>query len=522
MNGSISKEFSGRFAGALYVASAALLLGFTAVPAFDTIDRELTRKASFGILLLGLAATVFPWARVPRRLQLSLPLYAVVLAVFLPGMINADPTLGYPFLFLVFVWLAVSTNYAYVLGSFALSSALVATAMGFENSIEGDQILVAVDTLFVALVVGLVLAFTMQRLQRARGMAKAQRKAMEVLIAAVEELATELTTDGVGSHVAQYAADLLGARWARVVLLDAEAEVLLRYDCGDCPDGHGAWEMPTVVWEDVRRGATLVTAATEPDCWGNVEGVGSVLWAPLRGTGDPLGVVAIGLEQQPVDVGDFARSTIRALASQGALAFERVRLTLSLLDQTMRDELTGVGNRRHAMGLLSRVSEDDGVMVLDLDHFKEVNDTLGHDRGDELLVQLAGYLGEALRDQDAVARYGGDEFLAILWGVGDKADEVTQRLVEGWRRRTPMASLSVGVAVHESECSANETFQRADMALYEAKHRGRDRGVVFSPGVVPVNSCSAPVPEGRLPNLDASAIEVTEREVHDGYRASRA
>ncbi len=522
MNGSISKEFSGRFAGSLYVASATLLLGFTAVPAFDTIDRELTRRAAFGILLLGLVATVFPWRRVPRWMQLTLPLYAVVLAVFLPGMINADPTLGYPFLFLVFVWLSVSTNYAFVLGFFALSSVLVATAMGFESAIDGDEILVGIATLFVALVVGLVLAFTMQRLRGARERARAQRKAMEVLITAVEDLATELTTDGVGSQVAQYAADLLGARWATVVLLDAEAEVLVRYDCGDRSDGQGgAWEMPTMVWEEVRRGATLVTSPTDPACWANVEGVGSVLWAPLRGTGDPLGVVAMGMVEQPGDVGDFARSTIRALASQGALAFERVRLTLSLLDQTMRDELTGVGNRRHAMGLLSRVGEDDGVMVLDLDHFKEVNDTLGHDRGDELLVQLASYLSEALRDQDAVARYGGDEFLAVLWGVGAKADEVTQRLVEGWRRRMPMASLSVGVAVHESALSANETFQRADTALYEAKRRGRDRGVVFAPGIVPADSCDAPS-EGRPSNLDESASGVTEIDVHDGFRVSRA
>ena len=516
MNTSISKEFSGRFAGSLYVAASLLLLAYTLVPAFDTIDRAMTRQASFSVLCAGGLALIFPWRRVPRWMQIALPLYAVVLAIFLPGMINADPTLGYPFLLLVFVWLAVTTNYLFVVGFFAFSSGVMALGMSVESSVDGDQVLVAVDTLFVALIVGLVLAFTMQKLQRAQVRARAQRRGLEVLLTAVENLATELTTDGVGSQVARYAHDLTGAVWSSVVLLDAEAEVMVRYHCGDVGDPEdGAWEMPISVWGEVRRGGVLVTPPREPDCWMNVEGVGSVLWVPLRGANECLGVVALALAEVPDQVGVFAKSTIRALASQGALAFERVHLTLSLLDQSLRDELTGVGNRRHAMALLARVGEGDGVMVLDLDHFKDVNDSFGHDRGDDLLVQLAAYLGEALRDQDAVARYGGDEFLAILWGVGEKADEVTQRLVEGWRRRTPAASLSVGVAVHESGCSANATFQRADAALYGAKHRGRDQGVVFRP--------DDPVPSGgRALGGGAPFLAATEVDVDDGSRVSPA
>lgn len=485
MNTSISKEFSGRFAGALYVAAASLLLVYTFVPAFDTIDKSLTRQAALTILVAGLGAIAFPWGRIPRWIQLSLPLYAVILAIFVPGMIDADPALGYPFLLLIFVWVAINGNWGLVLSFFILTSGVMALAMGLESSIGEDQLLIAIDTMFVGLIVGLTLSFTMTKLQRARVRAKAQRNALETLIVAVEELATELSVDGVGTHISDYACNLMGAIWSTVVVLDAELEVMIRYNSGPVKTMPAeSWQMPISVWEEIRRGGVLVTTPHEPPCWtdADMEGVGSVLWVPLRGANEPLGAIAIGLKEKPAEVGPFIQSTARGLASQGALAFERVRLTLSLLDQSMRDELTGVGNRRHAMALLSRVAVGDGVMVLDLDHFKEVNDSFGHDRGDELLGQLAAYLGEALRDQDAVARYGGDEFLAILWGVGDKAEEVTQRLVDGWRGLAPMASLSVGVAVHEVKDTTNATFQRADAALYEAKHRGRDQGVVLSAG----------------------------------------
>lgn len=481
MNTSISKEFTGRFAGFLYVTASLTLLIYTMVPAFDTIDRGLTRQAGAAILLSGVAAVFFPWRRIPRWVQLALPLYALVLAVFLPGAINADPTLGYPFLLLVFVWTAVATDIWVVVAGFVLSVVTVVIGMSVEHTPDSDQILTAFNTLFVGLIVGLVLAYTMGRLQRSQTRAKSQRKALEVLIAAVEQLAIELTGDGVGNQVARYAYELTGATWSAVMLLDAEGEVVKHYGSGVSLSPEEAPQMPVSVWTELRRGVLMITATDELEQRTCLDDVRSVLWAPLRGANESMGVVAIGLREKPDEVIDFKRFMMRALASQGGLAFERVHLTLSLLDQSLRDELTGVGNRRHAMALLARVSDGDGVVVLDLDHFKEVNDSFGHDRGDELLTELAGYLGEALRDQDAIARYGGDEFLAILWGVGEKAEEVTHRLVEGWRQRNPSASLSVGVAVHHHAQPANVTFQHADAALYRAKDLGRDQGVVFRP-----------------------------------------
>ena len=488
MNRSISKEFSGRFAGCLYISAGSLLLLYAFIPAFDTVNQALLRRASLAILAVGFLATVFPWRIIPRWIQLSLPLYALVLAVFVPGMVEADPTLGYPFLLLVFVWIAICGNWALVSIFFAVASLSIGLAMGFEDAIDGDQVLIAIDTLFVALVVGLVLSFTMTKLAKAQTRAKSQRVALEVLVMAVEDLAQQVTVESVGAKVGEYAKILTGGLWSSVVLLDVETEVVARFHNGPVDDGPvqdgvvEQWQMPISVWEEISNGAICITGPDEPACWENTQGVGSVIWVPLRSAGSSIGVIAIALKAPPDEVETFVKSISRGLASQAALAFERVHLTLSLLDQSMRDELTGTGNRRHAMALLSRVGPGDGVMVLDLDFFKEVNDSFGHDRGDELLRQLSTYLTETLRDQDAVARYGGDEFLAILWGVDSKAEEVVQRLMEGWRALNPATSMSVGVAIHSSEVSANVTFQHADSALYEAKNRGRDQGVVSRDG----------------------------------------
>ena len=129
------------------------------------------------------------------------------------------------------------------------------------------------------------------------------------------------------------------------------------------------------------------------------------------------------------------------------------------------------------MALLARIKPGDAVVMLDIDHFKEVNDSFGHQSGDELLKQLADYLAGSLRGRDTVARFGGDEFIIVLHEIGNKIDEVTLRLLQGWRALMPSASISIGVALHESGNTPQMTLTNADMALYRAKSGGRDQSV---------------------------------------------
>jgi len=162
-----------------------------------------------------------------------------------------------------------------------------------------------------------------------------------------------------------------------------------------------------------------------------------------------------------------------------------------------------VGNRRHGNAVLARLQVGDAVAMLDLDHFKEVNDTLGHAQGDQVLKALAEYLRSQLRDEDHLARYGGEEFLLILHRSGPEAVQTIERLREGWNETGPATGFTTGVAVHRMGVLPTHTLENADHALYEAKKAGRDRTALYggTPGSIPNNAArpmlEAPVAEAR-------------------------
>ncbi len=158
------------------------------------------------------------------------------------------------------------------------------------------------------------------------------------------------------------------------------------------------------------------------------------------------------------------------------------------------DPLTGLLNRRayerrleEHLALGERYGHEGAVLVLDLDDFKQVNDTLGHSAGDELIVRVAGALTGRLRESDTLARLGGDEF-AILLPTGDRenAERVARSLLEtvrreraargpGGRERPVSASIGIAPLEGDSAAGAEEALINADLAMYDAKEAGRDR-----------------------------------------------
>jgi diguanylate cyclase (GGDEF)-like protein len=151
------------------------------------------------------------------------------------------------------------------------------------------------------------------------------------------------------------------------------------------------------------------------------------------------------------------------------------RATAALAAAMVTDELTGLGNRRKGELLLESLTAGDALMLLDLDRFKAVNDTFGHAEGDRLLAFLGEFLRGALHDNEEVFRYGGDELVIIQRADGAAPLDVAERLLHGWRLLNPMATLSIGIAVHQEGRSLAQTFGEADSALYQAKKSGRDR-----------------------------------------------
>jgi diguanylate cyclase (GGDEF)-like protein/PAS domain S-box-containing protein len=163
------------------------------------------------------------------------------------------------------------------------------------------------------------------------------------------------------------------------------------------------------------------------------------------------------------------------------------------------DPLTGLENR-HALGMrleqqlaqARRTRQPLAVLFIDLDHFKKINDSLGHQAGDELLMGAAARMKDLLRDVDTLARLGGDEFIIVLGGPlsPDRVSAVAMRLVESLRQpyrlagTTAHSGASVGVALFPDDGRDADTLLRhADMAMYAAKHEGRGNFQFFSPAM---------------------------------------
>jgi diguanylate cyclase (GGDEF)-like protein len=148
----------------------------------------------------------------------------------------------------------------------------------------------------------------------------------------------------------------------------------------------------------------------------------------------------------------------------------------------LTDDLTGVGNRRFANVVLDELGDGDALAILDLDHFKRINDDLGHQAGDEVLRDLGHYLRNAVRGRDRVARYGGEEFIIVLRDPSTSAPATIARVLTGWQATRPLTTLSAGLATHRSSQPPGATFANADGALYDAKQAGRDQLVVHQTG----------------------------------------
>jgi diguanylate cyclase (GGDEF)-like protein len=151
------------------------------------------------------------------------------------------------------------------------------------------------------------------------------------------------------------------------------------------------------------------------------------------------------------------------------------RAASALAAAMVTDELTGLGNRRKGDQLLGSIAPGDALLILDLDRFKSVNDTLGHAEGDSVLARLGQYLRGALGADGEVARYGGDEVIIVHRAGGPPAVALAERLLHGWRLLNPGITFSVGVSLHLAGAPPTETFGKADAALYEAKRAGRNR-----------------------------------------------
>ncbi|MDO8778012.1 MAG: diguanylate cyclase [Burkholderiaceae bacterium] len=217
---------------------------------------------------------------------------------------------------------------------------------------------------------------------------------------------------------------------------------------------------------------------------------------PIHMNDRPLGVLQVRVDAALPSHEVVAMKTFAARVSESIkLALSHLELEDELRTQALRDALTGLFNRRYLDDVLARELERcrrQGktltVAMLDLDHFKRVNDTFGHEAGDAVLRSLGQLLLHWSRASDLACRYGGEEFTLIL--QGSTPDDLSERLedlllrvaqmqIEHEGRLLPPITVSIGVAQATPDVpNATELLSRADGALYQAKQQGRNRVVV--------------------------------------------
>jgi diguanylate cyclase (GGDEF)-like protein len=217
--------------------------------------------------------------------------------------------------------------------------------------------------------------------------------------------------------------------------------------------------------------------------------VAAVPLGAAEGERDPRGIITVARRGRPINEDD--REVLRSLAAQATLALENVDLHYQVQRQAVTDELTALANHRRFQELLAtemeqvrRYNYSVGLIMLDVDNFKTVNDTYGHPQGDIVLAEVARVVRESSREADAPARYGGEEMAVILPHTDlEGAYAIAERVriaVEGLAiprldgRGVLRVTASLGVAASGSG-SKDALIATADSALYVAKRQGKNR-----------------------------------------------
>ena len=204
----------------------------------------------------------------------------------------------------------------------------------------------------------------------------------------------------------------------------------------------------------------------------------SLLYQPLLRGDQPLGVLVVAWPG-PVRI-DGPRATVVALlAYEAAVVIDRADAIDVLAGQAQTDALTGLPNRRAWDERIEQAVAEQlefTIAMLDMDHFKQFNDTYGHPAGDRLLKETSAAWRDQLRAGDLLARLGGEEFALLLL---DTDRQTATAVIERLRARvTQDRTCSAGVAVRRRDESSDSVIARADRALYDAKRAGRDRACV--------------------------------------------
>lgn len=331
-----------------------------------------------------------------------------------------------------------------------------------------------------------------------------------VLFDVLRESAASQNLESVLDTLAQRLGPVLRFREVAVLIKRPDGELVIEAAWGFADPkvvlGKSVKPGEGLTGEAAKSGKTVLVAdVSKVDAylafWGEVPKEGSFMAVPIRAGQETIGIFA--LTRPPTDPLKPSESRyVAAITDQVALAIRNAQLFAKLEELSTKDELTGLPNRRYLNERLTRdIAEAKrwqhplSLLVVDIDHFKKLNDREGHAAGDEALVAVARAIEAVLREVDVVTRWGGEEFVVILERtteadaqvVGEKLRLAVEAVDLPCTRGQPAGHLTVSVGVAEllpGEQGA-ELVQRADRAVYVSKRAGRNRVSLPPPSVPP-------------------------------------
>ncbi|MFN7134101.1 MAG: diguanylate cyclase, partial [Myxococcales bacterium] len=333
---------------------------------------------------------------------------------------------------------------------------------------------------------------------------------LTLLFDVTRSLNSTLELDEILKLVTEMVANRLGFQQFSMMLLDGKTgELVVKTSSGFAdPEAVGRFRLP------VGQGASGIAAETrEPMYVRDVQNDARYVRGPYDPDGEAsLLAVPMVCKEKVVGVLNFARAgkdafsendilLMQLVGNQAAMAIVNARLFQETVELTLTDALTAVFNRRHLFARLEmeitralRFSAPVALIMIDIDHFKHLNDTAGHPAGDKVLKGVADLLKKTVRKVDTVARYGGEEFAVILpmvpsnecFEVAEKLRKVVERTPfdHGDSQPGGRITISIGVAVFpEHGHTLEQLLDAADSALYASKRGGRNRVTLYSPGM---------------------------------------
>ncbi|MGI8848136.1 MAG: diguanylate cyclase [Candidatus Dormibacteria bacterium] len=346
---------------------------------------------------------------------------------------------------------------------------------------------------------GLADSLARERTSRAADLSAGQTRTMTLhqLLRVIQRVGASLELEDVTLRLAEGMSEVGGFRRAVVWLRDEDDRLIPARHLGE-----GDAPVPTAGDSGPVRRA-VVTAQTVPI---RTEGDASGLAIPLVRGLEAVGAVELCGAARPVGLETL--DALETLASFGCSSIAAAQLHEEVELRSETDGLTKVFNRRKLdidlkaeVARSARYQRPLSLIMIDVDHFKGINDSFGHQQGDEVLKAVAAIIGRRSRETDSAYRYGGEEFAILLretplWAAAEIAERMRLRIREGLAAlglpRDITASLGVA-AVDKPIMGADQLVEAADGALYSAKEAGRNR-VVVSPRLMAGGSPGGPPP----------------------------